>query len=253
MDVIDELFNRMDTWRHLPDWQLERRADLFFSLYLKKILEHKYGLKLRPELIPEFPVHIATIQPHSKTNMSFKIDYVAVAEDYSQALLVELKTDVASRSDPQDRYLTKAVNAGLPALIGGLTEIYGSTREKKKYLHLFALLEKMELVSLPIALRSKMKAGATRGTTRLVRQIELANIVRDCHIIYLQPTVTKREQPSTISFDQAARVVAAQDDVVSRPFACALRSWSRVPAGTRKPNLSRHHGHTARPKQQLSS
>ncbi len=43
MKQIDTLFNRMDAWRHLPNYQLERRADLFFSLYLPEVLEAKLG------------------------------------------------------------------------------------------------------------------------------------------------------------------------------------------------------------------
>ena len=39
MRSIDTLFDRMDAWRHLPSYQLERRADLFFSLYLPEVLE----------------------------------------------------------------------------------------------------------------------------------------------------------------------------------------------------------------------
>lgn len=32
MKQIDTLFKRMDAWRHFPNYQLERRADIFFSL-----------------------------------------------------------------------------------------------------------------------------------------------------------------------------------------------------------------------------
>ncbi len=43
MDIVDSLFDRLDAWRHLPNYQLERRADIFFSLYLAEALEEKYG------------------------------------------------------------------------------------------------------------------------------------------------------------------------------------------------------------------
>ena len=43
MKQIDTLFNRVDAWRHLPNYQLERRADLFFSLYLPEVLKAKLG------------------------------------------------------------------------------------------------------------------------------------------------------------------------------------------------------------------
>jgi len=41
MKQIDTLFNRMDAWRHFPNYQLERRADIFFALYLPEVLEAK--------------------------------------------------------------------------------------------------------------------------------------------------------------------------------------------------------------------
>lgn len=41
MDRICALFDRMDNWRHLPSYQLERRADLIFSLYLPEVLVAK--------------------------------------------------------------------------------------------------------------------------------------------------------------------------------------------------------------------
>ena len=31
---VNILFERLENWRHLPNYQLERRTDIFFSLYL---------------------------------------------------------------------------------------------------------------------------------------------------------------------------------------------------------------------------
>ena len=36
MKQIDTLFDRMDAWRHFPNYQLERRADVFFALVRSK-------------------------------------------------------------------------------------------------------------------------------------------------------------------------------------------------------------------------
>ena len=33
-----QLFDRLDEWRDFPNYQLERRADIFFSLYLVEAL-----------------------------------------------------------------------------------------------------------------------------------------------------------------------------------------------------------------------
>jgi len=61
MDLIATLFDRMDGWRHLPNYQLERRADLFFSLYLPAAVEAKLGFSVHPLMVPELPVRIGTI------------------------------------------------------------------------------------------------------------------------------------------------------------------------------------------------
>ncbi len=34
VDPLDIIFRHLDHWRHLPSYQLERRADVFFSVYL---------------------------------------------------------------------------------------------------------------------------------------------------------------------------------------------------------------------------
>jgi len=95
-DRIAQLFDRMDSWRHLPDHQLERRVDLLFSLYLPAVLESRFGLPVRAELIPEFPMRHGTIRKGSTSNRSDKIDYLALSQDGTTAIFVKLKTDMQS-------------------------------------------------------------------------------------------------------------------------------------------------------------
>ena len=71
---ISEIFDNFDDWRHLPSYQLERRSDAFFSIYLGMILKETYAEEIQG-IIPEFPVRIGTIYPKKSTNRSFKIDY----------------------------------------------------------------------------------------------------------------------------------------------------------------------------------
>ena len=59
-EKINLIFENLDCWRHLPSYQLERRVDMFFSLYLKDILEMHVG-RSPVKVIPEFPLHIATL------------------------------------------------------------------------------------------------------------------------------------------------------------------------------------------------
>ena len=102
MSRINAIFDNMDVWRNLPAYQLERRADIFFSIYLPEILFYKFGAKVEG-VIPEFPIRVGTIHHEIDINKSFKVDYFAKAS--KKIILVELKTDEGSRRNEQDWYL----------------------------------------------------------------------------------------------------------------------------------------------------
>ena len=114
MDPVSELFDRMDEWRHFPNYQLERRADIFISLYLPEVLESKLGLPMRPELAPEFPVRIGTIYPDIPTDKSYKIDYLALSATGADSVFVELKTETGIQSPAQRQFEAHCIEAGLP-------------------------------------------------------------------------------------------------------------------------------------------
>lgn len=92
----EQLFVNLDNWRHLPAYQLERRADILFSIYLPSFLEHRFKQQVQI-VIPEFPIHIGTIY-QKEINKSFKIDYV-VKMHGNQVVFIELKTEMASRNE----------------------------------------------------------------------------------------------------------------------------------------------------------
>jgi len=56
MDPLEKVFQHRDRWRHLPNYQLERRADVFFSVYLASIVEAFTGVALKDKFLPEFPL-----------------------------------------------------------------------------------------------------------------------------------------------------------------------------------------------------
>ena len=114
--TICDIFELLDKWRHLPDYQLERRADIYFALFLPDVLEARYG---PCEIIPEFPLRLGTLWPKgSRTllpdkkrkwqNLSVKVDYVAFTKDPQAVYFVELKTDLKSLKDDQNAYLKRA-------------------------------------------------------------------------------------------------------------------------------------------------
>ena len=104
METASRVFDLLDSWRDLPAYQLERRADIYFAVYLPNFLAHRFNIVMNCSLIPEFPVHFRTIYPHisREKDDSCKIDYVALTRDLRQVFFVELKTDSSSRCKDQD-------------------------------------------------------------------------------------------------------------------------------------------------------
>ena len=230
MKHIPQLFDRMDEWRHLPNYQLERRADLFFSLYLPEALREKLGFSVMPDLIPEFPIRVGTVYPSLDINKSFKIDYLALSTDADQAIFVELKTEGRSRRDKQDRYLAKAKGVGLSVLLDGLLAIFRATSAKRKYFHLLDSLGRKGLLDIPAAMYDIASRDSLQGITEASRDVKVTCPVQQCHVAYVQPN---GKGPDIISFDDFRAVVARHGDALSARFAQSLEEWATVPAGTR--------------------
>ena len=58
MDVISTILNQLNEWRHLPAYQLERRVDVLFGMFLPTVIGMKFDVN--PDncsVIPEFPLH----------------------------------------------------------------------------------------------------------------------------------------------------------------------------------------------------
>ena len=228
MEILTQLFDRMDEWRHLPNYQLERRADLFFSLYLPQALEAKLGFPVRADLVPEFPVRIGTIYPQVPINKSFKIDYLALSTSCDHAIFVELKTDSHSRRTKQDEYLAAAGSVGLSALLDGLLTIFRATQAKRKYFHLLTHLSRLGLLEIPDRMSDIMNRADLHGCTEASREIRVTCRTLAHSIIYVQPAGTG---PEIISFDNFRAVVEQHSDSLSKRFAESLAKWVRVEAG----------------------
>lgn len=228
MDTVPRILDLLDEWRHLPDYQLERRADIFFAIHLAAFLGDRYGITVNPLLVPEFPVHIGTIYPHIPTNKSFKIDYVVFAEDLSRAWFVELKTDSSSRRDKQNAYLDAAQQVGLPALIDGILQIVAATKAKHKYCCLLRLLECLSLVELPDNLNEALKSHhwASAIDACLPHVVNTSPPI-PLEVLFLQPVSTG---PEEIGFSELADWLDKRDRTAQR-FAKSLREWATVTAG----------------------
>lgn len=230
MEKIQALFERMDDWRHLPNYQLERRADLFFSLYLPEALESKLGFPVSERIIPEFPVRIGTIYPNIPIDKSYKVDYVALSVDGTTAILVELKTEGLSRRSSQDKYLEASRKAGFPALVSGVLDIFRATDSKRKYFALLRLFESMGILLIPDELKKIMSRSNIQGADEASRAITIQMNVTNLLVVYIQPS---GEGEHVISFEDFRAVVEKHEDMVSRRFALSLSEWASTNAGDR--------------------
>jgi len=231
MKNITDTFDKLDAWRHFPNYQLERRADIFFALYLPEVLEKILGIPIQNKLIPEFPVRIGTIYPEIKTDKSYKIDYVACSAQADKAFLVELKTENLSLRPGQDKYLKAAKNKGLPLLLEGLMEIFRATNSKRKYFCLLKHIESMGLIILPDLLKEIMDRTNLQGANEASKAAEITTNPAETKILYVLPNSTN---PDNITFHEFAKIVQQHNDPFSQRFAQSLLEWAEVKAGEGK-------------------
>ena len=205
--MFNELFNTLDKWRHFPNYQLERRADIFFALYLPLILKTK-GIKDIKCVIPEFPIRIGEINDDVDINKSYKIDYLVIHGN-NQVKFVELKTDDSSRRNSQDKYLKESKKKGFKTLLHGLIKIFKATKYKKKYR--FLVDELVEAGAL-----EKFNNTYTVSSTDYI----------DEEIIYIQPN-NSDNKPDVIDFKRIAnKLRELADDGVAQRFSKSLIKWA---------------------------
>jgi hypothetical protein len=227
-EVTSAIFDLLDRWRHLPDYQLERRADIFFAAFLPQFLASRFGLADPLKLVPEFPVRIGTVYPHIPVNRSFKIDYLAVTTTLEKAFLVELKTDSSSRRTKQDEYLEAARQIGLHKLLEGVVRIVKATQAKHKYCCLLRMLADIELLRLPAELAAPSPKLDAREINRLLPAIEIIAPEPELRIQYLQP---QADGSDDINFEELASWLEGRSDAVAARFAKSLREWKAITAG----------------------
>ncbi len=207
---ITELFDLLDKWRYFPAYQLERRADIFFALYLKQIFSSKYGITI-DYIIPEFPLRIGEIID-KEINESFKIDYLCVSQVQQKVYLVELKTDTLSRRSKQDWYLGKAREINTAGMVNGLIKIFKATNQKNKYMNLLHEVEQIGWITIDN------------------QQIINACEPYDIQIVYIQPEKHPDDTEEVITFDDIISVLKTNTDDVSGRFIQSLARWKTNPS-----------------------
>ena len=252
----------LDEWRHLPDYQLERRVDVFFGMLLPKIVEDVFGpLRGNPVVVPELPLHKRLLGLYEldenigdNDNKSVKVDFALFCRnklDDPLLLLVELKTDNKSIDCRQLKRMQQTQRAGPKKLLTGIIECARNTRQPRKYAQLIWRLNEIGCVRVPSNFtRMDMrvnKPGLTGNFRELGEnfdsylsdswsnaEIQLAliypggkgnNLPSECKELLQDP----RSRLRTIDF---SRVATAVEGTSLAPF---LMIWADHAAGTVNP------------------
>jgi hypothetical protein len=232
-DRLAHLFANLDRWRHLPNYQLERRADIFFSVYLRELVAAHVGCALSSVIIPEMPLKRSMVVEPGPGNLSVKVDYVLFSEDRQQVFFVEFKTDQDSRRSGQDQYLTNAVRVGFREILRVLVEILGATSSRRKYYHLLHLLAQAGQIRLGEELCSRPYPDSDRGLKYGADCVEITASDKPIRVIYIQPKAS--DGCECIDFGRIVAHLKPFHDPFTRLFCEYLQRW-QVAAGTEAPS-----------------
>lgn len=210
---IKNILSLLDKWRCLPDYQLERRADIFFAYYMPDILRDRIGQY--DILIPEFPIRKGLLE-NSTSHQSVKIDYMAYNSHTKQVLYVELKTDNNSMRESQQNYLQKTQELSFKQVIQGIIDIYHKSSAKSKYQYLLEMLSDYGLVT---------REQLGRSNTYVVNNIDIDR----CEVVYIAPKSIL--ECSCITFEEIAQKLEYiyKDNETALSFAQYLRKWQQSP------------------------
>ena len=245
--TISLIFKLMTEWKELPNYQLERRADIFFAYYLPDIMNYYFNEKRKnneynevreitdSDIIPEFPIRIGNDENgYGGSNHSFKIDYAVFGE--KNIYFVELKTDMASLDRKQISNLKKASVRKVNDLKLQLSQIYKGSDHKDKYV---VLNKRLRDNGIGFSIESK----------NLKHEIE--KFYDTPHeIIYILPERPDKYQelckeypskyrkiskdvieglsslePDYITFSEVRDCLAGKQDGISEHFRCSLSKW----------------------------
>ena len=142
MNEVNKIFELLEDWHMLPKYQLERRIDIFFALYLPEILKKKYSIDIGyKNIIPEFPI--------KKENncASNNADYAILVEEDGKIKLklIELKTDMNSIIKKNQIEYYKNIKT-FEHVLSGIIKIASKTEYKEKYTYLLEKIEKFDVI-----------------------------------------------------------------------------------------------------------
>lgn len=247
MSAMSEVFRTLDNWRHLPAYQLERRVDIFFGLFLPGVIERKFCVS-DAEVIPEFPLHKGAIGK-SKNNRSVKVDFAVFAnggEQKKRIFLVELKTDIRSLNRKQLDNMKAAKRARLRKLLCGVIEAARASSEPRKYAQLLWKLRDLCCLEVGSGFEHMRLKDPYRGLTRNFGELHVSPELDDSKpdLVVILPKTPKRKEEKEmlsgffcITFEDFSADLAGDDAFCDSGFVSTFRhyleEWARLTAGER--------------------
>lgn len=231
MNSLSELLELADRWRHLPSYQLERRVDLLFAPFLSGFVQHHVadpaGFRLSATILPELPIRNSVWTKLVTGSLSKKVDYCFLSSPPGNAVLLELKTDMKSRSGLQDKYLNALDGGDFNEIIQGICRLAIDTEEDAKYYHLVCHLEEAGVVQVPGDLKGFVFPERRRGVSRAWREVRTTQQRITTHVCYLQP-IAEGER-NALSFKQFKEYLETQSEW-ARDLSEYVDRWISPPA-----------------------
>ena len=239
---LEGVLDLLDRWRHLPAYQLERRADVLFAMFLPKVLERCGASNLC--LIPEFPIKKSLVG-NDRTSQSIKVDYLAISKDLTRAFIVELKTDMMSIDQKQVEDLKRASRKGMAEIVSGLKcivlakSVTAKPEIRGKYFNLLTYLEHFGLIDIPDVdgLKNLIPSGKYNSEEYKdrIEEIRLKG-APSIKLVYVIPEEPEKPQSCwlhgipKVYFKEISEHAKNTGGTVGGVFAESLERW-RVPAG----------------------
>jgi hypothetical protein len=128
--ALKDIFKMLIDNKAFPNYQAERRVDIFINFFAKRILD-SFLQETTTFVCPEFPLKL------EKNNRSTKLDYLYVTK--TQPVFIELKTDTFSLKESQAK---SYLDCNWNKCVSDLSVIEASTSKnyKQKYEHLISTI-----------------------------------------------------------------------------------------------------------------
>ncbi len=207
--TIDDVFNKLDEWRHYAGFPLEARAHPYFGLFLVEVFAEHLEVPVKPTIIPEIPYLM-----NDSNSQSPKVDFLALSSDCKCAYLIEVKTDMNYLDQNQGDKLATAAANGINHIMGNIRRAANPTKKssRMKYQCLLNALDNLEVQT---STETKVIYILPRMPVSKKETNDVAHVRKFAKILY---------------FKEVARVVKRHGALGER-FAQSLCEWATVDAG----------------------